>query len=113
MLALATGCATVSPAPDVESLTGTWTGWIVGDRDFTPATLEIRADGTFELSGARVALVRRVTGTIAARDGGLRLDGSGGWHGTLTVSGAPARRTLRLDRDDRLYSARFVEAPRG
>ncbi len=100
----------VSTPEDVKALTGMWRGWIVTGRDFTPATLEIHSDAVFEISGFRVGVVRGVTGTLAVRDGNLRLEGSGGWRGTVIISGPTKRRVLRIERDDRLYPARFVEA---
>jgi hypothetical protein len=106
------GCAAIGPmsAPgDVKTLTGTWRGWIVTQRDFLPATLEIHSDGTFEMSGSRLTVVRSVTGTVVLRDREVRFEGSGGWRGTVSVAGTARHRTLKIDRDDRLYTARFAE----
>jgi hypothetical protein len=111
---LLAGCASV-PSPmkspeDLQSLAGTWQGWVVTSLDFAPAVLEIRADGTFEMLGTRNPDVRMVTGTLILSDGTLRLDGTGGWRGTVTTSRMGGRRVLTIERDDRLSSARFTAA---
>jgi hypothetical protein len=106
---LVAGCATTAPSLDERGVTGTWQGWIIGERDFTPVSMEIRADGTFTMSAVRLGVARQVTGVVAVREGRPRIEGSGGWHGTMTVSGAPPHRALKIERDDRLYGARFTE----
>jgi hypothetical protein len=111
---LVAGCASAPSAmrnaEDLKSLAGTWRGWIVASADFAPAVLEIRADGTFEMSGMRTSDLRTVTGTLIFSDGALRLDGTGNWRGTVTVSDAGSKRVLTIERDDRLSSARFTAA---
>ena len=50
---------------DVKALTGTWQGWLVTERGFNLITFEIRADGSFEVSGRSV----RASGILAVTDG--------------------------------------------
>jgi hypothetical protein len=111
---LLAGCASVAStmrtSEDLQSLAGTWQGWVVTSLDFAPAVLEIRSDGTFEMSGMRTSDVRTVTGTLILSDGTLRLDGTGNWRGTVTVSDTGSKRVLTIERDDRLSSARFTAA---
>src|SRR6267143_139174 len=82
VIATLAGCASVpTPTPvsvdDVKALTGTWQGWLVTERGFNLINFEIRADGSFEVTGL--------------------------WRGTLVPEGTGERRALRLERDDRLY----------
>jgi hypothetical protein len=104
VIATLVGCASV-PAPtpvsadDVKALTGTWQGWLVTERGFNLITLDIRADGSFEVSGRSV----RASGILAVTDGRLRFDGTGPWRGILVPERIGERRALRLERDDRLY----------
>lgn len=98
------GCAS-APAPtavsgeDVKALAGSWQGWLVTEQGFNLINFEIRADGSFEVSGRSV----RASGILAVADGQLRFDGTGSWRGTLVPEGTGERRALRLERDDRLY----------
>jgi hypothetical protein len=98
------GCAS-APAPlavsqeDVKALAGSWQGWLMTEQGFNLINLDIRADGSFEVRGRSV----RASGILAVTDGQLRFDGTGPWRGTLVPEGAGARRSLRLERDDRLY----------
>ena len=98
------GCAS-APAPtavsaeDVTALAGSWQGWLITERGFNLISLNIRADGSFEVSGRSV----RASGILVVTDGQLRFDGTGPWRGTLVPEGAGERRALRLERDDRLY----------
>lgn len=98
------GCASapattaISPE-DVKALAGSWQGWLVTERGFNLINFDIRADGTFEVSGRSV----RGSGVLIVTDGGLRFDGTGPWRGTLVPEGAGEPRALRLERDDRLY----------
>jgi hypothetical protein len=98
------GCAS-APAPtavsadDVKALAGSWQGWLITERGFNLINFEIRADGSFEVSGRSV----RASGILAVTDGQLRFDGTGPWRGTLVPEGTGERRALRLERDDRLY----------
>jgi hypothetical protein len=109
---LLAGCTSVPSAittpEDLQSLAGTWQGWVVTSLDFAPAVLEIRSDGMFEMSGMRTPDLRTVTGTLILSDGTLRLDGTVGWRGTVTISRMGAKRVLTIERDDRLSSARFT-----
>ena len=94
------GCAsgparTTVSAEDIQGLAGTWQGWLATEQSFNLVNLEIRADGSFEVSGRWV----RGSGILVVADGKLRFDGTGPWRGTLTPEGG----TLRLERDDRLY----------
>ena len=103
-IAILAGCASLpGPTPvsveDVTALTGTWQGWLVTERGFNLINFEIRADGSFEVSGPWV----RANGILAVADGRLRFDGTGPWRGTLVLEGTAERRALRLERDDRLY----------
>jgi hypothetical protein len=111
---LLAGCASVPSAmrtpEDLQSLAGTWQGWVVTSLDFAPAVLEIRADGTFEMSGMRTSDLRTVTGTLILSDGTLRLDGAGNWRGTVAISRMGSKRVLTIERDDQLSSARFTAA---
>jgi hypothetical protein len=111
---LLAGCASVPSAmrtpEDLQSLAGTWQGWVVTSLDFAPAVLEIRADGTFEMSGMRTSDLRTVTGTLILSDGTLRLDGAGNWRGTVAISRLGRKRVLTIERDDQLSSARFTAA---
>jgi hypothetical protein len=100
LLVTLVGCAsgparTAISAEDIQGLAGTWQGWLVTDRSFDLINLEIRADGSFEVSGRWV----RGNGVLAVAGGTLRFDGTGPWRGTLVPEG----RVLRLERDDRLY----------
>ena len=60
------GCAS-APAPtavaadDVKALVGSWQGWLVTERGFNLINFEIRADGSFEVSGRSV----RASGILA------------------------------------------------
>ena len=98
------GCVS-APAPtavaaeDFKALVGSWQGWLVTERGFHLINFEIRADGSFEVSGRSV----RASGILAVTDGQLRFDGTGPWRGTLVPEGTGERRALRLERDDRLY----------
>lgn len=106
------GCAS-APAPtavsaeDVKALAGSWQGWLVTERGFGLINLDIRADGSFEVSGRSV----RATGILAVVGGQVRFDGTGPWRGTLVPEGAGARRSLRLERDDRLYRGTLRPSP--
>ncbi len=53
-------------------MTGTWQGWLVTERSFNLINLEIRADGSFEVSGTWV----RASGILMVTDGRLRFDGN-------------------------------------
>lgn len=104
LIAALAGCASMPgltpvSVEDVGALTGTWQGWLVTDRGFNLINFEIRADGSFEVSGPRV----RGSGVLVVTDGRLRFDGTGPWRGSLVPEGAGERRALRLERDDRLY----------
>jgi hypothetical protein len=88
----------VVAAEDVPALAGTWQGWLVTERGFTLVTFAIHADGSFEVTAPLV----RATGLLVVADGRLRFDGTGPWRGTLEPDGAGDRRTLRIERDDRL-----------
>lgn len=98
------GCAS-APSPttvstdDVKALAGSWQGWLITERGFNLINLDIRADGSFEVSGRSV----RASGILVVTDGLLRFDGTGPWRGTLVPEGAGEHRALRLERDDRLY----------
>jgi hypothetical protein len=111
---LLAGCASVPSAirtpEDLQSLAGTWQGWVVTSLDFAPAVLEIHADGTFEMSGMRTSDLRTVTGTLILSGGTLRLDGAGNWRGTVAISRMGSKRVLTIERDDQLSSARFTAA---
>ena len=104
LFATLSGCAGTSaltpvPVEDVTALTGTWQGWLVTERGFARVSLDIRADGSFEVSAPFV----HATGLLVLTDGRLRFDGTGPWRGTLVPEGAGERRALRIERDDRLY----------
>lgn len=96
------GCAT-APVPvspdDVVALAGSWQGWLVTDGGISLISFDIRADGTFQVSGPLV----RAGGILVIADGALRFDGTGMWRGTLVPEGTGERRVLRIERDDRLY----------
>lgn len=98
------GCAS-APGPisihveDVAGLAGTWQGWLVTESGFNLVTLDVRGDGSFAISGTLV----RATGRLVVAEGKLRFDGTGPWRGTLVPEGRGERRTLRVERDDRLY----------
>jgi len=107
------GCASpvaITTPAALEALAGDWQGWVVTASDFAPAVLKIQADGTFEMSGIRPPVVRTVTGTLTLRDGTLRLDGAGGWRGTVAISRIGTKRVLTIERDDQQSSARFTAA---
>ena len=94
------GCAsgparTILSEEDVKDLAGAWQGWLVTEQSFDLVNLEIRPDGSFQVSGRWV----RGSGVLLVADGKLRFDGTGPWRGTLVPEG----RGLRLERDDRLY----------
>ena len=101
MLALA-GCGTArtGSAPQVEprDIAGKWQGWLVTERSFALYNLDIKADGTFEVTGQWTW----AQGVLIATDGGLRFDGTGAWRGTLVLEQRGRQSTLRLERDDRL-----------
>lgn len=84
---------------DVSALAGSWQGWLVTDGGFNLISFDIRADGTFQVSGPLV----RASGILVIADGTLRFDGTGMWRGTLVPEGTGKRRVLRIQRDDRLY----------
>lgn len=111
--ASAPGSTALSPE-DVTALTGSWQGWLVTEGGFSLVTIDIRADGSFEVSAPLV----RASGLLVASDGRLRFDGTGPWRGTLVPEGTGEHRSLRIERDDRLYrgtlrpvSPRSVGAP--
>ncbi len=100
VMASLVGCASAPASPavsaeDVKALTGSWRGWLVTDQGFNLINFDIRPDGSFEVSGARV----RGAGILVVTDGTLRFDGTGPWRGTLVPEGA----ALKLLRDDHLY----------
>jgi hypothetical protein len=104
VIASLAGCTSMpGPTPvsveDVKALTGTWQGWLVTERSFNLVNFEIRADGSFEVSGPWV----RGSGVLVITNGRLRFDGTGPWRGSLVPEEAGGRRALRLERDDRLY----------
>ena len=102
------GCGSVpaqtSLSPDdVQALAGSWQGWLVTERGFDLISFDIRANGSFEVSGPWV----RATGLLVVAAGRVRFDGTGPWRGTLVPEGTAAHRVLRLERDDRLYRGRL------
>lgn len=104
LIAALAGCASAPgsrplSAEDVTALAGTWQGWLVTEGGFNLVTLAIHADGSFEVSAPLV----RASGLLVVTDGRLRFDGTGAWRGTLVPEGAGERRSLRIERDDRLY----------
>ncbi len=88
------------PAPPelIDTLTGTWQGWLITERSFALFDLTIRNDGTFEVRGPWT----RATGVLVVMDDQLRFDGTGVWRGTLALKGSGDQRVLWLERDDRL-----------
>lgn len=90
----------VSPVPrgEIETLTGTWQGWLITERSFVLFNLDIKNDGTFEVRGRWTP----AAGVLVVADSQLRFDGTGVWRGTLTLKGSGDQRVLRLERDDRL-----------
>src|SRR6266849_446536 len=89
LIAALAGCASMPgltrvSVEDVKALTGTWQGWLVTERGFNRINFEIRADGSFEVSGAWV----RGSGVLVVTDGRLRFDGTGPWRGSLVPEGA-------------------------
>lgn len=90
----------VSPAPPeaVERLAGTWQGWLVTERSFALFHLDIKRDGTFEVTGPWT----RANGILVIDGDRMRFDGTGVWRGTLTLKDRGDQRQLRLERDDRL-----------
>ncbi|HSF01617.1 MAG TPA: hypothetical protein VLA62_01315 [Solirubrobacterales bacterium] len=113
LFATLSGCAGV-PAPtvvsveDATTLAGPWQGWLVTERGFVLVTFDIRADGTFEVSAPSI----RATGLLVVSESRLRFDGTGPWRGTLMPEGQGERRTLRIERDDRLYRGTLHPAAR-
>lgn len=103
VLMVATGGCTTAPvsvSPDeVSALAGSWQGWLVTDRGFSLISFDIRADGSFQVTGPFV----RASGILLVADGALRFDGTGMWRGTLVPEGTGEGRVLRIQRDDRLY----------
>lgn len=104
LAAAPTGCTSAPPSTavspeDVRALTGSWQGWLVTEGNFSLVTVDIREDGSFEV---RAPLIH-ATGLLVTGDGRLRFDGTGAWRGTLVPEGSGTRRTLRIERDDRLY----------
>lgn len=106
LLITVTGAGCASPplrpavsAEDIKVLAGAWQGWMVTERSFDLINFEIRPDGSFEVTGRWV----RASGILVISDGRLRFDGTGPWRGTLVPEGTGERRTLSLERDDRLY----------
>jgi hypothetical protein len=114
LVCLVGGCATtlsVDERSGLAMITGTWQGWIVTSRDFVAATLLIRRDGTFELSGRRTIVPRTATGRVSVQDGLLRFEGSAGWRGRMTLQQRARTRLLVTERDDRLFPGRFTPVP--
>ena len=91
---------TTSPvsAEQAKELAGTWQGWLVTERSFALFNFEIRADGSFEVSGGWT----KAEGVLLNADGALRFDGNGLWRGSLVPEQRGGYLTLRLERDDRL-----------
>jgi hypothetical protein len=90
----------VSPvsAEQARDLAGAWQGWLVTERSFALFNLDIKTDGTFEVTGQWT----RAQGMLLSADGTLRFDGTGPWRGTLTLEERGGSRALKLERDDRL-----------
>ncbi|HEV8437095.1 MAG TPA: hypothetical protein VGT40_03280 [Methylomirabilota bacterium] len=96
----APAATSVSPASpeQISDLAGSWQGWLVTERSFALFNLDIKTDGTFEVTGQWT----RAQGMLLSADGALRFDGSGPWRGTLTLEQRGGSRALKLERDDRL-----------
>src|SRR5262249_8984103 len=94
---LSSSVVPVSPEK-ARDLAGVWQGWLVTERSFGLYTLEIRSDGTFDVTGPWT----KARGVLLFADGTLRFDGTGPWRGTLAEQDGARGRALKVERDDRL-----------
>jgi hypothetical protein len=81
---------------------GSWHGWLIKARGFDWINLDIRRDGSFELSGEWGI---QSSGILIVRDGTVRFEGSRAWRGTLVLASSPAGPVLKLDHDNRTEHA--------
>ena len=90
-------------------MVGLWGGWLIKPRSFEWVNLDIRDDGSFDLTG-EWGLASN--GVLARRDGQVRFDGSRGWRGTLSLSDSARGPALNLERDDRTEMGTLYRRPR-
>jgi hypothetical protein len=106
------GCATASRpsagAQEPNEMIGSWHGWLIKARSFDWINLDIRSDGSFELSGEWGI---RSSGILVVRDRAVRFEGSRAWRGTLVLSNSPAGPILKLEHDNRTERATLSLAP--
>ena len=76
---------------------GSWHGWLIKARGFDWINLDIRSDGSFELSGEWGI---QSSGILVVRDGTVRFEGSRAWRGTLVLSSDQAGPVLKLEHDN-------------
>jgi hypothetical protein len=110
---VAAGCATTSRQPAVaqnpSEMTGSWHGWLIKARGFDWINLDIRRDGSFELSGGWGI---QSAGVLVVRHGTVRFEGSRAWRGTLVLVSSPAGQALKLQHDNRTeYGTLHREPP--
>jgi hypothetical protein len=100
------GCATTSRQSAVaqvpNEMIGSWHGWLIKGRSFDWINLDIRSDGSFELSGEWGI---QSGGILVVRDGTVRFEGSRAWRGTLVLGSSPAGPVLKLEHDNRTEHA--------
>jgi hypothetical protein len=88
---------------------GSWHGWLINARSFDWINLDIRNDGSFELSGEWGI---QSSGTLVIRDGTVRFEGSRAWRGTLVLASSPAGPILKLTHDTQTAHAILHRATR-
>jgi hypothetical protein len=101
-----TGCATThldtSEPQDMHRMVGLWQGWLITPMSFTQINLDIRDDGSFDLTGDWGI---QSAGTLMTSGKETWFNGSRGWRGILRPVDTARGPALDLELDDRLERA--------
>ena len=96
------GCATThldtSRPQDMHQMVGLWQGWLITPTSFTEIKLDIRDDGSFDLTGEWGI---QSAGTLMTSGKEIWFNGSRGWRGNLPRADTPQGPALKLELDDR------------